>query len=91
MKVFQLYRILHYEFTYFPSYPIQRADSPLKLRRLAPTVEHFKWAVAIAQTRQITTDMTVGARSQVANMYIPYIGTFPSNLIIPKSYIKLNC
>eukprot|EP00250_Pteridium_aquilinum_P013438 c21342_g1_i2 orf=288-1751(+) len=49
------------------------ADSPLKIKRLARTCEHFKWAVAIAQTRHTTMKMTVGARPQVANMFIPYI------------------
>jgi hypothetical protein len=77
MKVFHIYRILIMNITHMCiSYSLQRPDSPLKIRRLAPTVEHFKWAVAIAQTRHITTGMTVGARPQVANMFIPYIGTF---------------
>lgn len=49
------------------------SDAPLKVKRLARTFEQFKWAVAIAQTRHITLNMTVGARPQVANMFIPYI------------------
>lgn len=77
MKVFLTYGILIMNVHIFLSHiSLQRPESPLKIRRLAPTVEHFKWAVAIAQTRHITTGMTVGARPQVANMFIPYIGTF---------------
>ncbi|MCO5598005.1 hypothetical protein L7F22_052094 [Adiantum nelumboides] len=48
-------------------------EAPLKIRRLARTLEHFNWAVAIAQTRHFTGNMTVGARPQVANMFIPYL------------------
>lgn len=48
-------------------------DAPLKIKRLARTYEQFEWAVATAQTRQLTTNMTVGARPQVANMFIPYL------------------
>ncbi|KAH7438709.1 hypothetical protein KP509_04G027900 [Ceratopteris richardii] len=48
-------------------------QAPLKIRRLAPTYEHFVWAVAIAQTRHCTLNMTVGARPQVANMFVPYL------------------
>lgn len=48
-------------------------EAPLKIRRLARTLEHFNWALAIAQTRHLTLNMTVGARPQVANMLIPYI------------------
>ncbi|KAI5068778.1 hypothetical protein GOP47_0017123, partial [Adiantum capillus-veneris] len=48
-------------------------EAPLKIKRLAPTLEHFQWAVAIAQTRHFTVNMTVGARPQVANMFIPYL------------------
>lgn len=62
------------------------ADSPLKLKRLARTSEQFKWAVAIAQTRHITMNMTVGARPQVANMFIPYIDMLNHSLQPTCSY-----
>lgn len=65
---------------------IQHSGVPLKIKRLARNPSRFIWAVSIAQSRCINTQMRIGALVQDANMLIPYAGEFLS----PKFFL-LHC
>lgn len=45
---------------------------PLKIKRLAREPKRFMWAVGMAQSRNISMQMRIGALIQDANMFVPY-------------------